>query len=541
MVFIRSMLDEQAKVGSAKGDGFATEAVQRLTETELEAIAEIALVHMLPALAVPEASQEVRSDSPHDTAAEQLLDAMTAYCDRRSKQQMIAAEEFGDQSCLMGSLGHLDTFGFQTSTIAHASLGYSGALAGSLYPAELGFVARHHLAIEDALNWSTLTGLHHSTLSDRIKAKDGSGSSFFSDKLDEFRRQTSERISRNSLAINTVPDLAMFGARDSSIASRLTDLRTGSSGLVVDQLSAIDNALRHKASFDVSLGSSSVGIAPALSQYAIAIEKVEDAIRRAGSVYEAFPGLRVAMEAKSRLGLHLSKSLVSVLGGAKPFSTLSDLDRHSLLKMSGRGFGTLAAIGVEGRGPVGAISDLLAAYGELDRPPGFDMVAAVPEIFDTTDDVRTIVKSIECAWDWLAGQLAATSKTDLVTTQGLVALASLLLAFWSVIVAQLDYNGSAEDPTKAQIEQIRQEIRNAANEAVRRDDDRERHIRSIDRPAPLRDEPDGRSQLRRTVFPDQLIRVRDTRGSWAYVEVYDYASNQPISGWISRARLRRRN
>ncbi|KQM30446.1 hypothetical protein ASE59_07625 [Sphingomonas sp. Leaf10] len=59
--------------------------------------------------------------------------------------------------------------------------------------------------------------------------------------------------------------------------------------MVVDKLSAIDNALRHKASFDVSLGSSSVGIAPALSQYAIAIEKVEDAIRRAGSVYEAFP------------------------------------------------------------------------------------------------------------------------------------------------------------------------------------------------------------------------------------------------------------
>ena len=91
------------------------------------------------------------------------------------------------------------------------------------------------------------------------------------------------------------------------------------------------------------------------------------------------------------------------------------------------------------------------------------------------------------------------------------------------------------------MEQVRTEIRVAADDAARRDGDRERHIRYIDRPAPLRVEPDAHAHLVRTVYPDQLLRVRDTRGSWAYVDVYDYASDQPISGWISRARLRRGN
>ena len=41
----------------------------------------------------------------------------------------------------------------------------------------------------------------------------------------------------------------------------------------------------------------------------------------------------------------------------------------------------------------------------------------------------------------------------------------------------------------------------------------------------------------RIVFPDQWVDVREARGEWAWVAVYDYASDAPVEGWISRRNL----
>lgn len=523
MTFVRSMLGEQAAPSDPEGNGFKAE-VRRLTETELEAIAIIALQHALPALAVPGTSLVPAPDDADRAAADRLLEATTAYSDWHREKQAAATRALRDQYDSLTSFFRLPAFDSPGFKAARALSENSAALSKLVNPPELETFRRHQSAIDRVLGVGKATGLANFA---------------FAKQIDEITRQALGPFSRKPSAIDKALGLATSGVLDPSLASRIGELPKSTLGLFVDRPSAIDEVVRRAISPYAALASASAGAAQqARLACATATAGMEEAVRRAGSVYGAFPGLKIAFEASSLFGLNLSKPLASALAGAKPFSALAEPDRFSLLKMSGRGFGTLAAIGIEGIGPAGAISDLLAAYGRLDRSPTFDAVAAASEVFDATDDVAAIAEAIEKAWQRIATQLAATPKTDRVTVQGLIAFASLLVALWSGIVAQLAYNASADAPTKVQMEQVRTEVRSAADNAERRDGDRERHIRYIDRPAPLRVAPDAHAHLLRTVYPDQLLRVRDTRGSWAYVDVYDYASDQPISGWVSRARLR---
>lgn len=522
--FVRTMLGEQARLGDQEGSVLGTDDVDRLTEAELEAIATNAFTHAQPALTVPGVTRSGTDDADR-TAAERLLEITTAYADWHEEKRAAATRELRDRYETLTSLPGVRAFESPGLKAALALTERSSALTRLTVSPEFENVRRHLSSIDRVLGLDTQKHLASSALAGRI---DGIA-----------RHAVGPAFGRPS-AIDTALSLASSGVLASSLASRVGDIPKGALGLFTDEPSGMAEAIRRATSPYAALGSSSIGDAlQARSAFVTEIAGMEEKVRQAGSVFGAFPGLKTAMEARSLLGLDLSKPLASALAGSRRFSALADDDRFSLLKMSGRGFGTLAAIGVEGMGPAGAISDLLGAYGRLDRPPTFDSVAAASEIFDATDDVGVIAEAIENALQRVATQLAATPKSDRVTVQGLIAFAALLVAVWSSVLGQLAYDASADAPNKVQIEQVRSEIRSVADDARRRDDDHDRHIRFIDRPALLRVGPDAHADLLRTVYPDQLLRVRDTRGSWAYVDVYDYASDQPISGWVSRARLRR--
>ena len=348
------------------------------------------------------------------------------------EKQAAATRALRDQYESLTSFARLPAFESPGFKAARALSEDSAALSKLINPPELEAFRRHQSAIDRVLGVEKQTGL---------------ASSAFAERIDEITRQALGPFSGKRSAIDKALGLAMSGVLSPSLVSRIGDLPKGALGLFVDRSFAVDEAVRRAISPYTALGSASAGAAQqARSAYATATAGMEKAVLRAGSVYEAFPGLKTAAEASSLFGLNLSKPLASALAGANPFSELAELDRLSLLKISGRGFGTLAAIGIEGTGPAGAISDLLAAYGRFDRSPTFDSVAAASEIFDATDDVEAIAEAIEKAWQRIATLLAATPKTDRVTVQGLIALASLLIALWSGIVAQLAYNASADAP-----------------------------------------------------------------------------------------------
>lgn len=54
----------------------------------------------------------------------------------------------------------------------------------------------------------------------------------------------------------------------------------------------------------------------------------------------------------------------------------------------------------------------------------------------------------------------------------------------------------------------------------------------------LRTAPDAKAPAIRAIYPDQPLRVLEAEDAWAKVEAYDYASDRPLVGWISRRRLR---
>ncbi len=66
----------------------------------------------------------------------------------------------------------------------------------------------------------------------------------------------------------------------------------------------------------------------------------------------------------------------------------------------------------------------------------------------------------------------------------------------------------------------------------------ERYVKYLVARTPLRVEPHRQALMIRLVFPDQSLRVLNSKGDWLYVEVFDYQSDQPIEGWLYRGNVR---
>jgi hypothetical protein len=267
--------------------------------------------------------------------------------------------------------------------------------------------------------------------------------------------------------------------------------------------------------------------------------RLDELVRGTTALRDAFPALGFAREANSLFSLGLSRPALQAIAGTGAFAALRDSESLAILKMAKPGFGLTAALGIDLAGPRGVVADVLNHYDEADLAPVFGAVTAAPATLDETIDVERIAAAIELAWNRISIALAATPKTDRVTITGLLTIATFLIALWSAVLGQLTYNASSEAPTKTQMEQVHQDIARSHEDALATNTDHDRFIRYLDQPASLRAEPDGHAMPVRRVYPDQLVRVRETRGRWALVEVYDYQSDQPISGWLNRAHLRR--
>lgn len=236
------------------------------------------------------------------------------------------------------------------------------------------------------------------------------------------------------------------------------------------------------------------------------------------------------------LGLGISKSILAATQGLDTSSILSQIDRRAAA-MFRPGFQSIAALALGGDVERGAASALLSEYDTFEAGgPVFGSVLAAVAALDDEEAppadrlalLQSIIAFVSDAMSW--------AKTE-VDKAGLFSILGAVAAILT-LYPELNPWHTPEKPS-AEVVRATSEIRALRTELhASRLADEHKHIRYLRDCANLRASPDRNGVLLRVVYPDQLVNVHDTRGDWARVTVYDYASDSPIEGWMNRRNLR---
>lgn len=205
------------------------------------------------------------------------------------------------------------------------------------------------------------------------------------------------------------------------------------------------------------------------------------------------------------------------------------------------GFQATANLALDGLVAPGAAADLLQRYGEDSALHGatFDTVLDAIRSLDEEELDVDPEAAAERAWHQILSQLSG--KVPHMDAAAWLSLAALLFTVVGVLIEAASYvEQRRSDPSRAlkAIERELGEIRadRLAEKAADRQTDR--FLRYVHGTVNLRAEPSRSGMVIRLVYPDQLVRVIETKGDWAMVDVFDYASETPMRGWINRRNLR---
>ncbi|MDV3458210.1 SH3 domain-containing protein [Sphingomonas sp. HF-S4] len=242
------------------------------------------------------------------------------------------------------------------------------------------------------------------------------------------------------------------------------------------------------------------------------------------------------ISASRLLGLGISSSVLAAAQGLTASSMMSQFEREAAA-MYRPGYQSLASLALEGEIARGAASDLLHEYDtERREAPLFD---AVLDAIETLDDdeaspaerlalLETVIGLIRGAAGWARSE---------VQKAGVVSLIAAVAAILALYPDLIPWRGEAE-PNKEMVEAVAEIKGLRADFEAARDVGDRKHIRYVHGRANLRAAPERQGLVIRIVYPDQWVEVRDARGDWARVAVYDYSSDAPAEGWIHRGNLR---
>ncbi len=219
------------------------------------------------------------------------------------------------------------------------------------------------------------------------------------------------------------------------------------------------------------------------------------------------------------------------------------------------GFQMAAALGLGGAVARGLAADVLHHYNEATpEAPAFAEALTSTAIVDAgVLSEAEAVGFLQRVVGWLLGMIEA--EPDIIRRNGLIGVLmfvitvvtayigyeSLLIGERGLAVAQESLVAAKAGPTRADLEALIQETkaaREAAEDRARGDAKVHDRLRYVHDHTPLRAEPQAKGLVLRLVYPDQTLRVVDAKGEWVEVEVFDYQSDHPIRGWMSRRRLR---
>lgn len=203
------------------------------------------------------------------------------------------------------------------------------------------------------------------------------------------------------------------------------------------------------------------------------------------------------------------------------------------------GFQATVVAGLDGVAARGASADVLAHYGEDVDPdaPVFAAVMSGVTALDEADEAARLDR-LEAALARLAELVAEVLRRENrpITFTGVMTVVGTLMGVMSVGIAWMAYQGDEagrRSPDTAAVLAKLDELK-AAQPPARDQPD----MRFVHDKAWLRTAPDAKAPAIRAIYPDQPLRVLEAEDAWAKVEAYDYASDRPLVGWISRRRLR---
>lgn len=201
------------------------------------------------------------------------------------------------------------------------------------------------------------------------------------------------------------------------------------------------------------------------------------------------------------------------------------------------GFQATVVAGLDGVAARGASAAVLVHYGEDLDAPVFAAVMSGVTALDEADEAARLDR-LEAALARLAELVAEVLRRENrpITFTGVMTMVGTLMSVIAVGIAWMAYQGDEagrRGPDTAAVIAKLDELK-AAQPPVRD----QRDLRFVHDKAWLRTAPDAKAPAIRAIYPDQPLQVLEAKDAWAKVEAYDYASDRPLVGWISRRRLR---
>ena len=298
----------------------------------------------------------------------------------------------------------------------------------------------------------------------------------------------------------------------------------------------------------LSIGAGTTGSSRALAK-SLAIPSAIEALGLKSLANQA--GLAAAIG--RQFDLRIPATTLAAMSALSTSSVIADAVRAQ--SFFPPGFQMAAALGLENSVARGLVADILHHYDAAtpDAPAFADALGSTAIVDAGTLTEAEAVSFLQRVAGWLMA--AITAEVDIVRRNGLVYVLtfimtlvatyyghgaseigreSLAVAKESLVVAK---SGASHDDMTALIKET-----HAVGEAVRAEQrgDARAHdrIRYVHDRTPLRAEPQARGLLLRVIYPDQLLQVIEERGDWLEVEAFNYSTDAPIRGWVSRRRLR---
>jgi len=274
-----------------------------------------------------------------------------------------------------------------------------------------------------------------------------------------------------------------------------------------------------------------------------ALRELLPRMRAANAIADLTSGLKVASmdrglwtSANKMLDLGLSKAVLDAVLGIREAPDLVSEIELKVAAMLRPGYQSIASLALNGTIAQGAASDLLRVYGA--PPTDAPIFASVLDAVAALDDPEATESQRLALLHRLIGLFSRTAnwvhgEIDLAALLALVAAVASVLALYPELVPFR----KDPKPSPEMIEAVNEIKGLRSDMKAARDAGSRTQIRYVHGKANLRAEPEGGGLLLRIVYPDQWVEIRDTRGDWARVAVYDYASDAPIEGWMSRRTL----
>jgi hypothetical protein len=248
-----------------------------------------------------------------------------------------------------------------------------------------------------------------------------------------------------------------------------------------------------------------------------------------------------------RRGLHVPNPAAGMAVLAAMQSTASPLiERHEVMAQVVAlrpGYQMTAALGLTGTAPRGVAADVLRAY-ETEPGPARPVFGAAVRTAHFADVAEARSDQIEDLWATIRElQAQVRTEKDPARRFSLLEIINFIIAITALLITAIaaygDHLGRVADQTdrgaqaRVQDEQRRDQAAARAEAA-----DRYRTTRYVATDGPLRTEPHAQGPILQFVYSGQLAIAKDQRDGWVRVEVFSYASEQPVVGWLPARRLK---